>query len=133
MNSSDSNTNSNGSATIGAGVKQVTSGGITNCIIYNNVGPAGNFTTTGGTIAYSCAPELTDDVDGNTTNNPAFTDAALGDYTLADGSPCLNAGDTGDWTKSDLDLAGNPRVQGGRIDMGAYEAQPPAASVLVIQ
>jgi hypothetical protein len=44
---------------------------------------------------------------------------------LQDLSPCVNAGipDTTGLNLPEFDLAGNPRVYGGRIDMGAYENQ----------
>jgi len=46
-----------------------------------------------------------------------------GDYHLLPSSPCINAGDpnyTAEPNETDAD--GKPRVIGGRIDMGAYEA-----------
>jgi len=50
-----------------------------------------------------------------------------GDHPLMlyDLSPCVNAGipDTTGLNLPELDLAGNPRFYGGRIDMGAYENQ----------
>lgn len=45
------------------------------------------------------------------------------DWSLQIGSPCINAG-TPDTTGLGLpatDVAGNPRIRGGRIDIGAYE------------
>ena len=52
------------------------------------------------------------------------------DYHLRPGSPCIDAGDP-DYVvgPNETDLDGNPRVIGGRIDMGAYEFQntPPVA------
>ena len=46
-------------------------------------------------------------------------------YRLNNLSPCVNAGipDTTGLNLPEYDLAGNPRVYGGRIDMGAYENQ----------
>jgi len=41
-------------------------------------------------------------------------------------SPCINAGDPNYIAEpNETDLDGNPRVMGGRIDMGAYEYSPP--------
>ncbi|MHC4501535.1 MAG: LamG-like jellyroll fold domain-containing protein [Planctomycetota bacterium] len=52
------------------------------------------------------------------------------DYHLLPDSPCIDAGDP-DYVAepNETDLDGNPRVIGGRIDMGAYELQntPPVA------
>ncbi|MBN2704500.1 MAG: hypothetical protein JXR23_09845 [Pontiellaceae bacterium] len=47
-------------------------------------------------------------------------DAANGDYRLAEGSPCIDAGSNA-YVVGSLDLAGLPRIVGGVVDMGAYE------------
>src|SRR5690606_9828959 len=64
------------------------------------------------------------------TTSP-FTDAANGDYSLAPGSPAIDAGDNQYWinqmgpiTGNETDFAGNPRIVGSSIDMGVYEYQP---------
>ncbi len=60
---------------------------------------------------------------GNIDEYPCFADVASGDYRLLWDSPCINAGDpnyTPEVNETDLD--GNPRVIGGRIDMGACES-----------
>ena len=46
-------------------------------------------------------------------------------YQLHETSPCVNAGleDISHLNLPELDLAGNPRVHDGRIDMGAFEFQ----------
>ena len=49
----------------------------------------------------------------------AFVDPAAGNYQLTDGSPWVNGGIDLGYT---LDLADNPRIQGGAPDMGAYES-----------
>ena len=47
-----------------------------------------------------------------------------GDYHLQPESPCINTGDPEYIAgPNETDLDGNPRVIGGRIDMGAYESQ----------
>jgi hypothetical protein len=50
-------------------------------------------------------------------------DGLTGDWSLAAASPCINEGtpDTSGLFLPAIDLAGNPRIKGGRIDMGAYE------------
>ena len=49
-----------------------------------------------------------------------------GDYHLLPDSPCIDAGDPCYIAEPDeTDLDGNPRVIGGRIDMGAYELAEP--------
>ncbi len=50
-----------------------------------------------------------------------FTDAANGDYTLKDCSPAVNSGTPDAAGLPAQDLAGQARVYGGRVDMGAYE------------
>ena len=52
--------------------------------------------------------------------DPNFMDAASGDYRLAAGSPCIDAGDNL-YVTSDTDLAGNARIVNGTVDIGCYE------------
>ncbi|MGO3719195.1 MAG: HYR-like domain-containing protein, partial [Mesonia hippocampi] len=64
-----------------------------------------------------------------------FTDPANGDYNLKNGSPAINTGSNSLYTNAggdlnnDTDLAGNPRLFGNTIDIGAFERQnvPPTA------
>jgi hypothetical protein len=50
------------------------------------------------------------------------------DLRLSPGSPCINTGDPGFVPgPNETDLDGNPRLQGCRIDMGAWEADEPQA------
>ncbi|MHC4587616.1 MAG: choice-of-anchor Q domain-containing protein, partial [Planctomycetota bacterium] len=63
--------------------------------------------------------------------SPGFLDAnglwIEGDYHLLLSSPCIDAGDPNYVTEhNETDLDGRPRVMGGRVDMGAYEASIPA-------
>ena len=58
--------------------------------------------------------------------NMKFADAANGDYTPTTRSPLYGAGCQDPWLLllvGDRDLAGNPRVFGAGIDIGAYECQ----------
>jgi hypothetical protein len=58
--------------------------------------------------------------------NMRFVDAANGDYTPKTSSPMYDAGCKDPWLLSlvgDKDLAGNQRVFGECIDIGAYECQ----------
>jgi len=86
-------------------------------------------------ISFSLIEGLNPAGDGNlngtlTTNDPQFTDSANGDFTLQDNSPAINAGNpntnlslfTGG-PGNPLDLASNPRVINGTIDIGAFESQ----------
>jgi len=49
-----------------------------------------------------------------------FVDAANGDYRLAGGSPCIDAGDNS-FVTSETDLGGNVRIVNGTVDIGCYE------------
>ena len=54
-------------------------------------------------------------------DEPKFKDATNDDYSLLEGSPCINAGNPNEIVNNDKDIIGNPRFFGGRIDIGAYE------------
>ena len=94
-----------------------------NCIIYGN-------TYSDGFAAYS---GYSADVDEGTgegssfyncyTSDPSFVDAANGDYRLAAGSPCIDAGDNS-YVVGETDLSGNQRIVNGTIDIGCYEYKP---------
>jgi len=97
---------------------------LTNCIFWDNI--PYDFNVISGSIvaAYS-------DIqsgwagEGNIAEDPLFLDSGTHPYSLLEDSPCINAGipDTTGLNLPEFDLAGNPRVYGGRIDMGAYENQ----------
>ena len=55
-------------------------------------------------------------------DQPLFTDAAAGIYTLASGSQAVDIGANGYVTVS-TDLAGSDRIVNGIVDLGAYEYQ----------
>ncbi len=65
----------------------------------------------------------------NIDTDPLFYGGAEFPYNLSDESPCIDAG-TLDLPQfvldhmPDTDLAGNPRIFNGKIDMGAYEWNP---------
>ena len=90
-----------------------------------------NWTGSAANAAYCCIPNHDPSVlgTGSISDDPRFTDAANGDYTLRWNSPCVNAGSNGYVTKGAVDLLGNPRIRlfGGRakhevVDMGCYES-----------
>jgi hypothetical protein len=61
-------------------------------------------------------------VDGASLSACLFAAPQLAaDYRLAQDSPCIDAGTNQDWMTGTTDLAGNPRIQGARADIGAYE------------
>src|SRR5690606_10935039 len=62
---------------------------------------------------------------GNMSIDPQFV-ATPGDLRLAPGSPLIEAGDSTLVAPIyALDLAGNPRIQGVSVDIGAYEQHAP--------
>lgn len=64
----------------------------------------------------------------NTENDPIFLNLWGDPYMISDGSPCIDAGTLAKLPSflrlPDKDLAGNPRIVGDSIDMGAYEWNP---------
>jgi hypothetical protein len=53
-----------------------------------------------------------------------FVDPDANDFHLQSGSPCINTG-FNTFVQTATDLDGNVRIAGGRVDVGAYEFQPP--------
>ena len=98
-------------------------GTLYNCIVYYNTAPSGpNWED--ATLSYTCTtPEPSPHLGGtnNITSEPQFVDAAAGDYRLLPSSPCIDRGINQDWMAGATDLAGNPRILRGTVDMGAYE------------
>jgi hypothetical protein len=135
------------SAARGAGVE---SGFTVNSIVYYNNGPNIDYdqpSGPAGTTLYTCTAVLPYPQVGNFTAEPAFVNPAAGDYHLQSNSPCINSGDNDlltitnhfvffpdqayppylIFTTNDLD--GNPRVDGGTVDVGAYEFQSPTSPI----
>jgi len=127
----------NSSAQGGAVYCLVSSPTITNSILWSNFGSLGKEiyiydSSSSVTLNKSdVTPDGYGGEIGNITENncihsdPLFVDAANGDYHLLDGSPCRDAGDNSLVPPEvTTDLDGNPRIQNGTVDMGAYEYQP---------
>jgi len=115
----------------------VSSTEIKNSIIRSNTAPMGNNLTFNGgtnTVTYSNIQGGFAGT-GNIDADPLFLDAANGNYQLQAGSPSVNTGDPNSTTASVsvLDLEGNPRVDNGRIDMGAYERQSVVGPLVTVQ
>jgi hypothetical protein len=59
---------------------------------------------------------------GNIDADPCFVDSANGDYHLSANSPCIDTGNPFYWPSvGETDIDGEPRVMGGRVDMGVDE------------
>jgi hypothetical protein len=114
-----------------AGGLYMTAGTAYNLIVSGNANPT-NLWQTGGTITYSCAPELTSGT-GNITNNPQFMFKGVVPYQLAVGSPCIDAGTNQTWMTNAVDLAGDARILGRRVNMGAYEYVLPAGTGFIFR
>jgi len=115
---------------------------ITNCVLWNDGNEIWNTDYSTVTITYSNV-EGGWSGEGNIDSEPLFVDPGYwdpngtpadvnddvwieGDYHLMSDSPCIDAGDPNYIAEpNETDLDGNPRVICGRIDMGAYEFNPP--------
>ena len=60
--------------------------------------------------------------DNITGTVPLFRDSAAGDYRLLPCSPLVNGGDNSYILPGDMDLSGQPRIQGAAVDIGPYES-----------
>ncbi len=109
---------------VAGNISDHTSGGVyntvvRNCIIWSNNAPENpNWWASEPPIEFSCTTPLPPGA-GNLTNDPLFVSAA--DLRLQAASPCINAGTNEGWTAGAADLAGNSRIIGPAVDMGAYE------------
>jgi hypothetical protein len=94
---------------------------LANCILYYNTAPnEPNFF--GSTMTYSCSTPMPSGM-GNITNAPLFKNTnGWTNLRLESNSPCINAGNNACMYAS-TDLAGNPRIAGGTVDLGTYEFQ----------
>lgn len=125
---------SRNTATSGGGIyNSDSSPKIYNSIIYGNTNNnnVGNINAT-PVYGYSLVGGLTGSgIIANT--DPMFTDAAGGDYRLLINSPAIDAGSNQLYLDArgitdfnqESDLAGNQRLNGDNIDLGAYEYYPP--------
>lgn len=97
-------------------------GAATNCIIiYNSADYGGSNYYSTVVLDHCCALPLADGT-GNQTAAPLFQNPAGGDYRLSLQSTLINAGSNQDWMTNGLDLAGQPRIANGLVDLGAYES-----------
>ncbi|MBD2753084.1 right-handed parallel beta-helix repeat-containing protein [Spirosoma validum] len=112
---------------------------LTNCVLFENGGKKtldsrGLQTYTGVTATYTLFDESVTGYSGTnnltTTTNP-FRLSTMIDVELNPCSPAVNGGSNAANT-TPIDLAGNPRIFGAAIDMGAYELQTPSKNGLTI-
>ncbi len=105
---------------------------VTNTIVYGNTAKTSGpdiFAAGAQTNAFGyCCADFANFAPGrmNLTSDPLFVNAASGDFKLAAGSPCINAGTNQPWMYGALDVSGRPRLDwgGGAVDLGCYEFAP---------
>ncbi len=111
-----------------AGGALLLGGQLWNSIVVRNMAPTNeNWQRNDGSINFSCAqphPGGFDSTDADPGLQP--------DYTIPLSSPAVDHGYTFAWMSSGSDLAGDMRIYGNAPDMGAYEAIPEPAGVLVV-
>ncbi len=95
-----------------------------NCIIYDNYAPVNpNYRNDGSGWSYNyCCTYPMVSGTGNITNNPLFVNAVQRNYRLSAKSPCIDAGTNLPWMVTATDLDGYQRIQGRKVDIGAYES-----------
>ncbi|MHC4500037.1 MAG: right-handed parallel beta-helix repeat-containing protein, partial [Planctomycetota bacterium] len=99
---------------------------ITNCILWDNLPQQ----ITGSALVTYSNIEAGWEGQGNIDVDPYF--AFPNDYHIMPDSPCIDAGDPNYIPEpNETDLDGQPRIIGGRVDMGAYEYYPNSPSIAV--
>ncbi len=93
-------------------------GNVTNSILYLNT-PSNHYALI--RVRSSCTTPMPAGAIDVIVADPLFHNAAGLDFRLATNSPCINAGTNYTGITDTLDLDGNPRIQQGTVDMGAYE------------
>ena len=104
-------------------------GNLRNCIVWENRAGGTSDNHFNATLIYSCTTPLPSGT-GNIAADPQFISSF--DPRLRSGSPCLDAGANA-YAPLPTDLAGGPRIQNGRVDMGAYEGWGSCVVVLNAQ
>ena len=99
-----------------------------NCIVYFNRAPSGANCSPSSTVTCCCTTPLPTNGVGNITNAPRFIDYTNGNLRLQTNSPCINAGNNA-YVTTTIDLDGDPRIEGGAVDLGAYEYQTPTSVI----
>ncbi len=121
----------------GGGIFNAGNTTLSNCILWGNMASSGEqiYNDTIATLDYSLVeggcPPNTNCGSNLLTSDPQFfapisaTEAptSAGNYRLQATSPSIDVGNSLSVTVS-FDLAGNPRIMGSAVDMGAYEVGP---------
>ena len=97
--------------------------------IYNDPGHTSSTITIAYSLAQGCKPAgvwntAVCGADGGTNvtdSDPMFKDPDNENFRLTGGSPAINRGNNAFVNGVTTDLAGNPRISGGVVDLGPYE------------
>ena len=89
---------------------------ISNCIVWNHVDDL-NYCN----AIYSCIKNETDSGQGIIHDYPGFIDEVNHNFRISDNSPCRNNSNPDLNYDGQFDIDNQPRVQGGRVDIGADE------------
>lgn len=114
-----------------------TGGYATNCLIADNAimdGVASNWVSTAATrIAYTCTTPLASALgDGCVLDKGNSYRVREGILQLPPSSPCIGAGFNQPWMEEAIDLYGNRRIYGRRVDIGAVECLVGGGTVLLL-
>jgi hypothetical protein len=101
---------------------------VKNSVVWGNT--SGGITN--ATVSYTDSQEVNAGT-GNLNTDPRFKDAAVFDFSLKPGSPCVNEGDNEVWMETGVDLAGAKRRFEAYVDMGAFESRGARGSILSIR
>lgn len=106
---------------------------LVNCIVWNNSGnpgpglydqngsvPSVTYSDIQGAIVYTGTGNINADPLFMQPISPTLAPTSAGNHRLQSGSPAINAGNAFSVTVP-TDLDGRPRLQGGFVDLGAYE------------
>ncbi|MFH0880189.1 MAG: choice-of-anchor Q domain-containing protein, partial [Lentisphaerota bacterium] len=116
----------------GGGVTALDGGEVRNSIVRMNSAPEGGDHIETGTntwYQYTCTQPTPSRGAYNTASSPSFQSSGAQDYRLRSSSICLNTGGNEGWMPFSTDLDGRPRIYVNRVDMGAYEYNPPDVEV----
>jgi len=106
-------------------------GGVYDCVNYSSIlyyNTGGDYYSSNSLypLNYCCTSLMPTNGFRNITGAPLFVNAAAGNFQLQPNSPCINSGNNA-YISTPTDLAGNPRIVGGTVDIGAYEYQSPTS------